>query len=326
MLVFRGRPPFWVAVVWSLAGFLILATSLRQWKEARAFEREKRAAQAVVTGKSIEPAKEGANPRTRYRIEYRFRAEVGGDVVRQAEVAVEEWERLSEGDALTVYYRPGALDAPRLAGEPGGAGGALGGVILGAVFAAMGVAGAVWTSRRGAGVSLERTASLDEAAASIYRWLRGVGRVLLRLAAILGFVIGAGVVAELVPGVKPMHAYIEQRRSEFLTLAGAATAAGFVLFMGSILALFVGSHRTSASESFTVPELFRAWDSGALWRDPMWRRRACTIAGALLMSAGLWALMFVLGPEWLKVLLLCVFFFVAYKMIGMVRRERRVAS
>jgi hypothetical protein len=48
--------------------------------------------------------------------------------------------------------------------------------------------------------------------------------------------------------------------------------------------------------------LKRAWRSGAVWREPEWRRRGITAAGALLAFLGVCAVLIVIGSAWIKVL------------------------
>ena len=63
------------------------------------------------------------------------------------------------------------------------------------------------------------------------------------------------------------------------------------------------------SESFRFQELKAAWRTGAVWHDPVWRRRLVTTVGALMLVMGLFGLFVVIGPPWLKVLMSSALFY-----------------
>ena len=140
------------------------------------------------------------------------------------------------------------------------------------------------------------------------------------------------------PPFSTMAAWIDAREPKLLLGVGVVLALGFGLFLGGILQLLM-DHGEAAShaeiessersvriaprpvtaresryrvfgaaagrrgaESFDFRELKAAWRSGAVWHDRDWRRRFVTIAGALLMIAGICGVPIVAGAPWLKVL------------------------
>jgi hypothetical protein len=162
-------------------------------------------------------------------------------------------------------------------------------------------------------------------------------RQLRDTAVLIGLLLAAIVLAEA-PPFAAAAAWIDDRERPLLIATGAILLLGFVLFFAGILKLLIDhgepmSHtdiedversvrmapqpvawRASAyrvigsaagrrgDESFKLGELKAAWRSGAVWRDPQWRRRAITVAGALLLVLGIFGGGVVIGPPWLKVL------------------------
>lgn len=82
-----------------------------EWKKGERLRRDGIVAEGTVIAKSIDPARRGGNPRTRYLVTVRFTA---GEtpMERVEEVGVEEWEALVEGGPISVTY---------LATDPGNA-------------------------------------------------------------------------------------------------------------------------------------------------------------------------------------------------------------
>jgi len=56
-------------------------------------------------------------------------------------------------------------------------------------------------------------------------------------------------------------------------------------------------------DSFRLTDLKAAWRNGMIWRDAEWRRRLVTMIGALLLVLGIFGVLIVVGPPWIKVLL-----------------------
>lgn len=163
-------------------------------------------------------------------------------------------------------------------------------------------------------------------------------RRLRDIAVLIGLLVTAIVLAEL-PPFAAAAAWIDAREWPLLIGIGVILLLGFALFLGGILELLIdrgeplghedvedaersvrmaarpvawraSSYRVLGSaagrqgaESFNLGELKAAWRSGAVRRDPEWRRRAITVAGALLLVIGIFGGGVVIGPPWLKVLL-----------------------
>jgi hypothetical protein len=163
-------------------------------------------------------------------------------------------------------------------------------------------------------------------------------RQLRDIAVLIGLLLLAIVLAEL-PPFAAAAAWIDARERSLLIAMGAILLLGFLLFFGGLIKLLMdrgeplshedvedversvrmaaqpvawraSSYRVIGStagrqgeESFNLRELKAAWRSGAVWRDPEWRRRAITVVGALLLVIGIFGGGVVVGPPWLKVLL-----------------------
>jgi len=157
-------------------------------------------------------------------------------------------------------------------------------------------------------------------------------------AVMIGLLLAAIVLAEL-PPIAAAAAWIDARERPLLVAMGVILLLGFVLFLGGILKLLMdrgeplghedveeversvrmgaqpvawraSSYRVIGSvagrqgeESFNLRELKAACRSGAVWREPQWRRRAITVVGALLLVISIFGGGVVVGPPWLKVLL-----------------------
>lgn len=176
-------------------------------------------------------------------------------------------------------------------------------------------------------------------------------RTLLNLAGGLALVFVAAVLAEL-PPVKAAAAWIQEREWPLIIATGSIGVLGFTLMMGGILKLLMDqdeslSHadvedversvrmaarpvtwRASSykilgqaagrggSESFQLAGLKTAWKSGAVWHDPVWKRRFITSIGALMLTVGLFGSFVVMGPPWIKVLIGCLLLYA----LGMISR------
>lgn len=171
-------------------------------------------------------------------------------------------------------------------------------------------------------------------------------------------VLGVIVVAQA-PPVQQFAAWVDAHRLPLLIAVAVALALAFVLFFGGIFKLLMDdgeplSHTdaadvkgsvnlapqpvfarvtryrvlgkaagSGASDSFTLHALKAAWRSGAVWRDSVWRRRAVTTVGALLLMAAMLGLLVVVGPAWLKLGASGVFVFVFGRLaLGLLRASR----
>jgi hypothetical protein len=148
------------------------------------------------------------------------------------------------------------------------------------------------------------------------------------------------------PPVRELAAWVDAHRAQLLLAVGAVIAVAVVLFFIGILKLLMDrgqplTHTEAAdvkggvnlapqpvfaratryrvigqaigsggSDSFTLQALKAAWRSGAVSGDPVWRRRAVTTVGALLLIAGILALLVAVGAPWLKLGAVVVFVFV----------------
>jgi len=162
------------------------------------------------------------------------------------------------------------------------------------------------------------------------RQLAGFGGPLLA-------VLAAVVLSEL-PPVSALAGWIESCETAFLLTGGALFALGLALFIGATIKLAMDHGRAlehaaveeaersmriaarpvtarasfyrvlghaagrGASESFGLRDLKSAWRTGAVRRNPEWRRRSLTVVGALLLMTGACLVPVAVGPAWVKVL------------------------
>jgi hypothetical protein len=168
--------------------------------------------------------------------------------------------------------------------------------------------------------------------------------------------LGAIVVAEL-PPVQRAAAAIGRHRTVLLTATVSFGAAGFLVFMGGIIALVVArgtpmSHdeveeaARRFSDGVNRPYVFRAsayriqgaaagreahvetsfaamigaWRSGEWWRDPEWRRIFVITTGASAFASGMLASFIVAGPPHVKVLVAAAFLYAVVMTVRGVRR------
>lgn len=163
-------------------------------------------------------------------------------------------------------------------------------------------------------------------------------RTLLNVAGGLALVFVAAVLAEL-PPVQAAVAWIEAREWPLIIATGSVGVLGFTLMMGGILKLLMDQDKTlshadvedversvrmaarpvswrassyrvwgstggrGGSDQFSFGQLKQAWKSGAVWHDAIWKRRAITAIGALMLTIGLFGSFVVMGPPWIKVLM-----------------------
>jgi hypothetical protein len=161
---------------------------------------------------------------------------------------------------------------------------------------------------------------------------------------IVALLILAIFIAEI-PSVRSLAVWIDAREPRLLIGVAIVIALGFALFLIGILKLLMdrGQQLTHAQaedvarsvkfetrpvfarasryrvrgvavgrtggDAFSLRDLKSAWRSGAVRRDPVWRRRAVTTIGALLLVAGIFGGFVVIGPPWIKVLFAGAFVF-----------------
>jgi hypothetical protein len=180
----------------------------------------------------------------------------------------------------------------------------------------------------------------QSAGARTWAWLRDAARWVARIALVLVAIFVAGVIGELVPGLKELEAWMTEERTPLLYVTGAATTVGLFVMLGAIISLIMErgeplDHtgvenvsrsvrdtqmgprfwRTSAyrifgktagataDDEFTFAELKGAFRSGALFSEGRWRRRLLVLCGGGLMFLGMFGVMIVLSPLALKLLL-----------------------
>jgi hypothetical protein len=170
-------------------------------------------------------------------------------------------------------------------------------------------------------------------------------RDVVRIAALVAVLLSAMILAQL-PPVRAAAAWIDAREPPLLLAVAVLLALGFALFFIGILKLLMDRDEAlnrdqaedvarnvqlaarpvfsrasryrvigaaagrGGAEAFRLHELKAAWVSGAVWREPVWRRRAATTVGALLMFCGISAGAVVVGPPWIKVLFVAMLAYV----------------
>jgi hypothetical protein len=174
-------------------------------------------------------------------------------------------------------------------------------------------------------------------------------RAVARPALLVALLVTTMIAAEL-PPLRALAAWIDAREPSLLRIVAVVLALGFALFFIGILKLVMDrdealsqseaedvarSVRLAArpvfsrssryrvigaaagrggADAFRLHEMRAAWRSGAVWREPLWRRRAVTTAGALLIAGGLFSGAVVVGPPWIKVLFALLTIYVAARL------------
>jgi len=97
----------WVGVVFLFAGLALLVTGLNSAATEWRFERGATRVQATVIDRDFVPADRDENPKTVYRVRYRYSTLEGEARERVEEVSVERWEALPPGAELEVALLSG---------------------------------------------------------------------------------------------------------------------------------------------------------------------------------------------------------------------------
>lgn len=109
----RRSPFFWFGGVFSVLGLLLAGLAVQGAQRERAYQEQSVVTDGTVLTTRVEHAVRGERPRTRYLVNYQFRAQDG--VLREGveEVSVEAWESLHDGDAFPVRYLENAPETNR---------------------------------------------------------------------------------------------------------------------------------------------------------------------------------------------------------------------
>lgn len=173
--------------------------------------------------------------------------------------------------------------------------------------------------------------------------LMALARWVVSIVLVLAAIFVAGVIGELVPALKQLELWMAGQRTPLLYATGGAALLGLFLMLGAIVSLimergtpldhtgaenlqrsvrdgqmmqrvwrtstyriFGATAGASADDEFSFAELKRAFGSGAILREGLWRTRLGILCGAALMFFGIFGLAIVLSPLALKLLLAVV--------------------
>ena len=95
---------FWLGLLFSALGIVFTGIALQGVELETLYRQEGQVVEGTVLTKTVRHAVRGENPRTRYMVNYQFRAEDGTLREGLQEVSVEEWEGLQEGQPFRVRY------------------------------------------------------------------------------------------------------------------------------------------------------------------------------------------------------------------------------
>ena len=163
--------------------------------------------------------------------------------------------------------------------------------------------------------------------------MKNLLKLLYRIAVALVLVFCAAILAELLPGLKPLDGWMLENEPMLLVVTGGAAGFGVCLLIGSILSMLmeqgtpmshgeIENHQRSMRDGFAGPRAWRASSyrllgrgagsqghdqfsfaqlksavaGGAVLRTPVWRRRLCAMCGGMLIFFGVFGLAFVLAP------------------------------
>jgi hypothetical protein len=107
----------WIGSFLFVIGCVFTVIGLNEASSERPYQSRGVTVHATITDKSIDRAKRGGNPRTRYLVSYRFGSPEGRDIEGSGEVPVEEWERLDIGKTVPVTYLSDMPESSRIQGS-----------------------------------------------------------------------------------------------------------------------------------------------------------------------------------------------------------------
>lgn len=184
-------------------------------------------------------------------------------------------------------------------------------------------------------------------AARAWSKAKALARWIVNLVLFFAALFAAAAIGELFPVLKELEAWMGEERMSLLFATGGAAALGVFLLVGAVVSMLVEGGEpmdhtdienqqrsmrdaataprvwrmstyhlfgtgagASGDDEFSLTELKRAIASGAVLRDPIWRRRACAACGGMLMFLGLLGSFIVISPLALKLVLAAVVFYV----------------
>jgi hypothetical protein len=285
--------PFFAGGFLLLIALVFVSAGVQEVADARRNADALRSARGRITAKTLTPAVRGVNPRSRYAVRYEFHVPDGALFSASTEVDPEYWEGLAEGQPVQVSYLATDPRRSRVGGDLSLPSGVLF-LLLGGILSTVGGTLAYWFLPR----------PLFDAAwgTELAGRLTSAGRTVWLAAKVLMTVFVSAVLAELLPPVRLIQQYTQEREAILLWVTGGAALCGLVLFLGSLLAAMSKSGTSQFSDEFTLGQLRQAWASGDLG-SARWRLRLAASLGGLLLAAGIFSTVFVVGPPFVKVLL-----------------------
>ena len=118
----------------------------------------------------------------------------------------------------------------------------------------------------------------------------------------LAVVFVAMVLGEMLTPLKRLDEQMGRHRGVLVGATAGAATLGFVFFMGGILYRLMLSDRTEFHDAASFREVKAAWRQRAWRASSRWRGFFVIGGGAMLMGLGLFAVFFVIGPPFVKLL------------------------
>lgn len=167
----------------------------------------------------------------------------------------------------------------------------------------------------------------------------------------LALVLVAIFIGELIPPLRWLHEWMSLHKTTSMAVVGTVSAVGFVVFMTTIIQMTVRlgksldesevEHMSAQFRENQPGAMWRKWayrfrgrgqggsfqiempikelkesvNSGQCWSDPVMTRMVIIAAGALLMSFGIFGIIFVLSPAGVKFVVLLVVAYATYMTI-----------
>lgn len=95
---------FWLGLLFSTLGIVFTGIALQGVEREALYRQEGQVVEGTVLTKTVRHAVRGENSRTRYLVNYEFRADDGTRREGLQEVSVEEWEGIQDGQPFRVRY------------------------------------------------------------------------------------------------------------------------------------------------------------------------------------------------------------------------------